>query len=496
MKTNNSGRNSQGNAHRRVVVVGGGISGLAAAHRLHELDATLDVTLLESGGRLGGVLETSRPAGFLVEAGADGFITNVPWGTDLCRRLGIAGELIQTNPIDRRTFVVSRGKLELMPAGFIMMAPTQFWPTLTTPTLSWRGKLRLACEPFIRRRVDSGQGDSDGNDDESTAAFVRRRLGREAYERLVQPLLGSIHTGDPERLSMSAILPRFVALEREHGSLVRGMLRQARQAHKARGGKSNDSSGSGARFSLFVAPRDGMTSLVDALAAELPAGAVRLNTRVARLAHHDDRWTLTLGDDRELDADGVVLATPARGAALLLDDVDPVLGELVGSIPHSRCAIVSLGYRREQIGHRLDGFGLVVPAVERRKLLSCSFSSIKYAGRAGDGSVLLRAFVGGTGQAELLERSDDQLQQTVAEELRQLLGVTGEPQLSQVSRAPAMPQYYLGHGERVSQIRRRAADLACFELVGNAYDGVGVPQCIHGAELAAERLIILFASQN
>jgi len=267
------------------------------------------------------------------------------------------------------------------------------------------------------------------------------------------------------------------------------MLRQAKQAHKASNGKPNRPSDSGARFSLFVAPRDGMTSLVDTLAAKLPDGAVRLNASVTRLARPDDRWRLTLGDGRELEADGVVLATPARGAASLLDEIDPALGELVGRIQHSRCAIVSLGYRREQIGHRLDGFGFVVPAVERRRLLNCSFSSIKYAGRAPDGSVLLRAFVGGTGQAELMERSDDQLRQTVGEELKQLLGITGSPQFSYVSRAPAMPQYYLGHGELVGQIRRRSADLRCFELVGNAYDGVGVPQCIHGAEQAAKQLV-------
>ena len=491
--------NKTGRPHRRVVVVGGGISGLAAAHRLVELDASLEVMLLEAGSRLGGVLETRRSDGFLIESGADGFITNVHWGVDLCRRLGIAGDLIQTNPIDRRTFVVSRGRLEEMPDGFVMMAPTRFWPMLTTRTLGWRAKLRLACEPFVRRRESKTSSPENGrvgheapgqctDDDDSMAAFVRRRLGREAYDRLVQPLLGSIHTGDPEQLSMSAILPRFVELERKHGSLTRGMWRQAKVSRKARGVASKQSSGSGARFSLFVAPRDGMSSLIDALAAKMPPGAVRLNTAVTRLVCRDDGWTLALGDGGTVEADGVVLATPARGTAGLLDDVDPLLGEMIGGIPHSQCAIVSLGYRRDQIAHRLDGFGFVVPAVERRRLLSCSFSSVKYAGRAPVGTVLLRAFVGGAAQAVRLQQSDSELVRTVGDELTDLLGVRGEPLLSEVSRAAAMPQYYLGHERLVDQIRRRAAELAGLELTGNVYDGVGVPQCIQGAEAAADRL--------
>ncbi len=244
---------------RRVAVIGGGIAGLAAAHRLIELAPNCRLTLLEAGPRLGGVLSTVHRDGFQVEQSADNFITTIPWGVELCRRLGLRDQLIQTNPAFRRTFVVRRGRLYRLPDGFLMMAPTRLWPLAVTPILSPLGKLRAAWEYFIRPKTDDA--------DESMAAFVRRRLGREAFDRLVEPLVGAVYAADMEKLSVQSTLPRFRDMERQHGSLIRAM--RAQRKHRR-----NAPSESGARYSMFVTLRDGLGSLVDALAARLPEGSV------------------------------------------------------------------------------------------------------------------------------------------------------------------------------------------------------------------------------
>jgi oxygen-dependent protoporphyrinogen oxidase len=357
----------------------------------------------------------------------------------------------------------------------MLLAPARLWPLVTTPLLSPWGKLRLLAEYFVPRRKSRG--------DESLASFARRRLGREAFERIVQPLVGGIYTADPERLSLHATLPRFVDMERRHGSLIR--------AARAVKNSSDNSAESGARYGLFVTPRDGLSSLVEALAARLPEGSVRLNAPVERIARSENRWAVRLAGSEpgELDCDAVIVAVGAPQAAKLLGDLDPALAGELARIEYAGTSIVCLVYRREQIAHPLDGFGFVVPAVERRRILAGSFASVKFPGRAPAGQVLVRVFIGGACQAELADRADDELRRIAVEELAELLDIRGEPESVEIVRWPrSMPQYHVGHGELVESIERRADRWPGLALAGNAYHGVGIPNCIHSGETAADAI--------
>lgn len=461
------------------MVVGGGITGLAAAHHLVELEPTWDVTLLEAGNRLGGVLETVHRDGFLIERSADNFITNVPWAVDLCRRVGLGEQLIATTSGQRNAMVVRGGRLERVPDGFMLMAPSRLWPLVTTPILSPWGKLRLLGEYFVPRRRIGG--------DESLASFVRRRLGRETLERIVQPLVGGIYTADPERLSLQATLPRFVEMERRWGSLIRGARRE-RAAALAEATTVE----SGARYGLFVTLESGLASLVEAIAAKLPTGSVRLAAPVERIARRPGgNWTIELAapDTPTLECDALVVAVGAAPAARMLEPLDRELAGELSRIEYAGTSIVTLAFRRDQIAHALDGFGFVVPAVEKRQILAGSFSSVKFAGRAPRDAVLVRVFIGGACQGELAELGDEALREIAVDELRSLLGTHGSPIFVDIARWPrSMPQYHVGHCDRVARIETAAARWPGLALAGNAYRGVGIPQCIHSGETAAEQI--------
>lgn len=461
--------------HARIAVIGGGISGLAAANRIRELNKSAEVVLLEAGPRLGGVLRTECRDGFLIEYGADNFITSVPWAVDFCRRIGFERELVATNPTHRRAFVVRGGKLRPIPAGFAVMAPSRVWPVLSTPILSPVGKLRLGAELLIRRR------ESDA--DESMAAFATRRLGRETYERLVQPLVAGIYTADPTKLSVQATMPRFCEMEKSHGSLIRAMW-------KKNSSQPQDKQTSGARYSQFVAPRDGMSALVKAVASRLPNGAIRKNSPVEQLQPRADHgWCVQTADQR-FEVDGIVLALPSPQCARLLRSLDAELARDLAGIEYGSCALATLGFRREQIQHALDGFGFVVPLTERRKVLSASFSSIKYPGRAPDGEVLIRTFIGGACQKELLELDDRRLLEIAQQELSELLGISGRPRMVHINRQiDAMPQYHVGHRSLVERITQHLNRIPGITLASNSLGGVGLPHCIHTAEVAAEQLL-------
>jgi oxygen-dependent protoporphyrinogen oxidase len=489
----------------RVVVIGGGLSGLSAAHRIVERAGAerraVEVVVLEAKDRVGGAVWTERVDGFTLEGGADSFITNKPWAVDLCHRLGLGDQLVGTDPQHRRSFVVRGGRLMPVPEGFVLLAPNRIGPILTTPILSFRGKLRMLMDLVLPRkdwsagylrRPDPGDllaGD-EGEKDESLASFVKRRLGREALDRLVQPLVGGIYTADPNELSLRATLPQFVAMEKEHGSLILGALRQARRNRGA------DRHASGARYGMFVTLADGMDTLPKALAAALPPGSVRTGTAVRRVSRNDpvSSWVVDLLDGPPVEADAVVVSTEAHASARLLDGVDAELALQLRSIPYASSAIVSLAYPRDQVAHPLDGFGAVVPALEGRAILAVSFLSVKFPGRAPAGTVLLRVFAGGATQPELFERDDEALKTIVRAELYDLLGARGEPLLAEVSRHPrAMPQYTLGHLDRVAEIRRLAARHPRLILTGNFFDGVGIPDVVRAAERAADSALAALA---
>jgi oxygen-dependent protoporphyrinogen oxidase len=488
---------------KRIVIIGGGISGLAAAAKLVELcqqsHQELEILLFEAGPRLGGVIHTDHRDGFLIEAGPDSFISEKPEALALAKRVGLGDRLIQTNSEHRRSFIVRGGKLRPVPEGFHLLAPASLWSFITSDIISWTGKARMAWDLFAPRA-------SGPNGDESLASFVRRRLGNEALTRIAQPMVGGIYTADPEMLSLRATMPRFLEMEREHGSLIRAM--------RANGAMLKQRSGvSGARCSLFLSFDLGMQMLVDRLTeiianfrlpiADLNSHGVHLHTSVEsirlekRSEDESPRWRIITGSHVTTTADAVCLALPAYAAARLLRNVDPSLASDLEAIPYASTATVNLAYRGADIAHPLDGFGFVVPFVEKRTLLACTFSSVKFAGRAPKGYALLRAFVGGALQPEMFELEEDEMIQGVRNDLRELLGVEKPPFFSVVERWPrSMPQYHVGHIERVRRIEDRLPSLPGLFLAGGAYHGPGIPDCIRSGEAAAGRIFSRSAIAN
>jgi oxygen-dependent protoporphyrinogen oxidase len=461
----------------RLVVVGGGITGLAAAYRAVELarerGLALDLTLLEAADRLGGTIQTERREGFLVECGPDSFLSEKPWALALCRRLGVEGRLVRTDDRYRRTFVVRRGRLHPLPEGFHLLAPTRLGPFLGSRLFSWPGKLRMALDLVLPR---------GGDPDESLGAFVRRRLGREALERVAQPLVAGIYTADPDELSLAATMPRFLELERRQRSLILALWRAGRRAQEA--------GVSGARWSLFVTFAEGMEELIRVLANRLPPGAVRLKERVTALAREGGRWRVVAADGAAYAADAVIVTAEAYQAARMVRHQDPSLAHLLEGISYASAATVSLAYRRADIPHLLDGFGFVVPQVERRPVVACTFSSVKYPGRAPEGHALLRVFLGGALNEAVLEQDDEALLALARRELGALLGVKAPPLFTRLARYPkAMPQYHVGHLARVEAIEQALGRHPGLALAGGAYRGVGIADCIRTGEEAAERLL-------
>jgi len=412
---------------KRILIVGGGISGLAAAQRLSELtlDNPLQVTLVEASSRLGGTLRTDERDGFVLERGPDSFISERPQALELAKRLGLNSQLIETNPKYRRSFLVRGGRLRPVPEGFQLLAPTRMWPFVTTDIFSLAGKVRMAGDLFLPRRR------ANGSDDESLANFVRRRLGNEALDRMAQPMVGGIYTADPEKLSLRATLPKFLDMEEAERSIILAMWRRARQTRKETG---NTSGVSGARYSLFMSFARGMQTLVDQLAKELDSRAVSilLNSKVTSIAY-DGKWQVETKTGR-IETDAICLAVPSYVAGTIVSQIDSELSSLLKQIEYSSTATINLAYRRSQVGHPLNGFGFVVPYVEGRSLIACSFSSVKFAHRAPENAVLLRVFVGGALQPEMLNLNDDEIVRRVKSDLIQLLSINGEPLFSEVSR--------------------------------------------------------------
>ncbi len=473
----------------RFAIIGGGITGLTAAYRLSQLvpQATLD--LFEASDRLGGVLCTRREEGYLVEGGADSFIKKLPWAVELCEELGLGREILPTNAAGRRALVVRDGHLHPVPEGFVILKPHRFGPLLRSPLLSWGGKLRLLYERWVASPPELQQE----NYDESVASFATRRLGREVFERLVQPLLAGIYTADPHQLSLAATMPEAIQAEREYGSLTRAFFDKSKRDTQNQ--SEADSQASGARYASFVTLRHGLKQLVDTLAEHLPPETLHLRTAIGSVAKAENqKWTVVLEKGAPLDPyDGVLIALPAPRAATLVEATDRQLGELLQKIQYASSAIVCMLFRRDQIAHDLDGFGFVVPTIEGRDIVAASFSSVKFPGRAPDDHVLVRVFLGGALQPELVDLPDEKLQALALGDLNQLLRIDGDPQRVDLVRwHEKMPQYHVGHVQLVDAIEERVASQEGLELAGNAYRGVGIPQCVHSGDLAARRLAARF----
>jgi len=481
---------------RRVAVIGGGITGLAAAQRLVSTCENIEVVIIEASRRLGGTIRTEVADGFLMELGPDSFITNKPAAIQLCEEIGFSSQLIPTDSSYRRSLVLRNGKPMQVPDGFMLMAPAKPSAILTTPILSLAGKLRLLSEALISRRPT--------DDDESLASFVRRRFGQQALERLVQPLVGGIYTADPELLSLKATMPRFLEMEQSHGSVIRATLAQQKidRSRNSRRGGNDESSGSGARYGLFATAAGGLSDLVTAIEQTLQKSGrvtVHLGTDVTSVERTSEcqqqtsrgtAWTVRSRDQQPMDFDAVIVTLPTYAAANILKGaVSSELLTSLNAIQYASSAIVVSGHQLSDFSHPMDAFGLVVPAIEQRKILAVSFSSRKFPGRAPDGQILLRTFVGGALQPELLANDSDTIQGFVNAELRSIFGMQADPMFSEVIQYKnAMPQYHVGHLDRVATIESLLMNYPGLHLAGSAYHGVGIPDSIASGQAAGDRI--------
>jgi oxygen-dependent protoporphyrinogen oxidase len=478
---------------KEVVVVGGGISGLAAAERLARqviASEPVRVTLLEASDRVGGVIRTDGESGFLLEAGPDVILAAKPAGLELCERLGIADRLLETRPSAKGSFILDGRLLRRIPEGMNGIVPSRIWPFVSTPLLSPVAKLRVALEYVLPPRRDES--------DESVEQFVVRRLGREMYERLVEPLLSGIFAGDGSRLSIGATFPQLRALERDHGGLIRGMLA---------GRKVVTSNAKGARPTGLVSLRGGLGELVDTLERALARDAtvsdavrIRRGATVAALAQlsggaHD--FAITLASGETIAADAVIVAAPAHVAARLVRALDAPLASELDAIEYASTVTINVAYRSADVPRALAGTGYTVPRVLGRTVLACTFTSNKFEGRAPADYALFRLFLGGAGRADFTARSDDQLVTLVRAELRDVLGIVAEPVLVRINRFDrVMAQYNVGHLDRLGRIGQRLAQLPGLALAGNGYRGVGIPDCISSGQRAAESALAALRAES
>ena len=453
---------------KRVIIVGGGLTGLAAAHRLRTHS---EIHLIEASNRLGGILHTTHRDGFILEGGPDCFLSEKLPAMELCRELGLLDQLISTRSEHRRSFIVRDGHLIPIPEGFYLLAPSRLKPFLSSPLLSWRGKWRVLADALIP---------SHPQPEESLASFVRRRLGKEALDWLAQPILAGIYAADPETLSLRATFPQFVEMEEKHGSVLVGLKKRDTATKQA----------SGARYSLFASLKDGMQALTDRLEKSLEGVQIRRGTSLKKLEKTKDGWRLSLSNGSSLEADAVILALPAYRCAEFVRNTHAELAETLEAIPYSGSVTINLAYKDSDIPHPLEGFGFVTPHAENRMTLACTFVHRKFTGRAPSGHALLRAFLGGTLQEKLLNLDDTELEGLARADLKDLLGITRAPLFAVTQRWPrSMPQYTLGHIQRVLKIEESLLGLPGLAMAGNWLRGVGIPDSIESGQRAADALL-------
>jgi oxygen-dependent protoporphyrinogen oxidase len=468
----------------RIAVIGGGISGLAAAFELEErrrAGADVDYVLYESSPRLGGVLRTDHIGGCIVEAGPDSFITEKPWATDLCRAVGLGDQLIGSNDADRKTYILTHGRLVEMPDGLMFMVPTKILPTGLSPLFSWKTKLRMTQELFHPPRAVAG---NENDHDESVAAFVERHYGSEMVDRLADPLLSGVYGGGAAHLSVRAVLPRFAEMERTHGSLGRAML-------AAR--KKMSSGPRKAAPPLFTSLKNGMQHLAETVVSRLAPSALLTNAPVLAIQREAESWVVSAG--LQSDAfDSVIIALPAAAAAQVLRIASPELSAELAAIQYSSSITVGLGYDREVRQSLPPGFGFLVPRSEGKRLLAATFVHNKFPHRAPDDRALLRCFFAGRNAEDVWALSDEQIVGIVRNELQQILGpqihgLRDEPLFARVYKwKAAMAQYSVGHLERLDRIEGLRRRLPGVALAGNAYRGIGVPDCVLSGRDAAKQL--------
>jgi len=481
---------------KRIIIIGGGVAGLSAAYKVtraanegHEVE----FILFEKDPRLGGKIQTEivsdplEEGRFIVDGGPDCFLTEKPACHRIAKLTGIFDDELPTDESRKRTWILSHRKLHALPDGIFMFAPTKFLPFVTTGLFSWPGKIRMAMDLFIPpKKVTPGEFN-----DETLESFVVRRMGRECLDRLAEPLVGGVHASDPSQMSLAATFPRLLEMEQTYGSLMKGFMAARRKVEEMRR-KYPPKSGEKPRtfFTSFV---NGMQELTDRMADAGGRERMKIGLTVSALRRtHGGAWSAQLSDGSTIDGNAVIIATESWAAEPLIRPHDQAIADALANIPTSSSATISVAFKEKEVGFDLNAFGVLCPLVEGRALMAATYSSTKWPGRAPKGKVLLRGFVGGPHNQEILKRSDEELVQTVLAEFHDILGLNPfvKPLFSRVFRWHlGMPQYTLGHLQRVELIEEHSAHIPGLALAGGCYRGVGVPNCIESGERAASKIL-------
>ena len=462
----------------KIAIIGGGISALACAVNLKEKG--LDFTVLEKENSAGGKLLTEKIGGLTVEGGPDSYLPEKFWSVQLIKKVGLAEEMLCSNDEFKGTFIYSSGRLHPLPEGVMLMVPTMILPLARSSLISWPGKLRMGMELFVPPRKD--------HKDESLAEFVTRRLGKECLEKIAEPLVAGIHTSNPDNMSVLATFPRFIDMERNAGSLIKGMI----DAMK----KMPPQNPSGPKTTYFMSLKEGMEELVRGCVSYIGEERVRTCTAVVSVVKQDTGYRITFGDGATADFDAVVLATPSYVARDILKSADEKLCRRLSAIEWSSSATVSIAFRKDDVKKPLPGFGFIVPRVEGRRINACTWSSVKWSHRAPEDTVLLRSFVGGGHHEELVSFGDSELLSTILEELEEIIGIKAEPVFFKVYRwLRGMPKYTVGHLERLAAIDEKLKEHKGLFLIGCSYRGIGIGDCVKSGFDAAEAIEAMLAHQ-
>ncbi|MBN2809088.1 MAG: protoporphyrinogen oxidase [Deltaproteobacteria bacterium] len=467
-------------ARKKIAIIGGGITGLAAAYELtlqaRKADTPIDIELFEQAPAPGGKIVTKKDDPYLVEGGPDCFIVEKPWALQLIKELDLENELLNTSSGASGTFVFDNNALHRLPEGVMMMVPTKPLPFLASKLISWPGKIRMACDIFIPKKKESG--------DETLAAFVRRRLGQEALDKMAEPLIGGIHAGNPENMSLLSTFPRFLEMEQDGGSLIVGMLKRQKKMVEM---MKKRPPAKGPKKTFFISLKQGLGYLVNELAAIIGQDRIHCNRKISQISRTPEgKWLLAEENHAPTIADALIVTTETYAAAAMLENELPRLADLLKATPYVSSATVSMAFPREAIPHPLDAYGFIVPKIANRRIMAVTWSSIKWEHRAPAGKVLLRAFVGGAQRQELAACGDQETIAMVREELSSIMGISSPPEKSWIYRWPqGMPQYIMGHLERLEAMDAIIEQQQGLYLAGAGYRGIGIPDCINQGRLAA-----------